>query len=96
MTLAEINHEIEQLEPAEINTRNVQVLSSLYIIRNNMSQGMVSEIYQMPRMDGTEFNKAVSGKALNDVMEVLNEHLEVVRALMPKEYQALIRRIEEG
>ena len=96
MTLQEINHEIEQLEPAEVNTRNVQVLASLYTIRNNMTKGVVSEVYQMPSMRGTDFNRAVSGKSVNDVMNVLNEHMQVVQLLMPKEYAEVIRRIEEG
>ena len=83
MTIEEINHEIEQLEPAEINTRNVQVLSSLYIIRNNFSKSTVSEIYIFPDIKGTELNESISGKSVSDVLDILNEHMEVIQVLYP-------------
>ena len=95
MTIEEINHEIEQLEPAEINTRNVQVLSSLYIIRNNFSKSTVSEIYIFPDIKGTELNESISGKSVSDVLDILNEHMEVIQVLYPKEYKALIERIKD-
>ena len=95
MTIEEINQEIEQLEPAEVNMRNVQVLSSLYIIRDNLSKGMISEIYVIPNIGGSEFNESISEKSLNDVLTILNEHMEIVQVLHPKEYDALIAKIRD-
>lgn len=96
MTLEEINKEISQLEPAEINVRNVQVLSSLYTIRENFSKSFVPTVYKMPELKGSELNEAVSDIQIYDLLEILNEHMEVVKALMPKEYQAVIDRMREA
>lgn len=96
MTLEEINKEISQLEPAEINVRNVQVLSSLYTIRENFSKSFVPTVYKMPELKGSELNEAVSDIQIYDLLEILNEHMEVVKALIPKEYQAVIDKIREA
>ena len=77
MTIEEINNEISLLEPAEVNTRNVQVLSSLYTIRNNM--GQVSNREYMPKLTGTEFADAVSNVPINKMMDLMNEHMEVIK-----------------
>lgn len=96
MTLNEINNEIKQLEPAEINVRNVQVLSSLYTIRENFSKSFVPTVYKMPELKGTELNEAVSGVQVTDLLDILNEHMQVVATLHPKEYKSVIDRIREA
>ena len=93
MTLEEINREISLLEPAEINVRNVQVLSSLYTIRNNF--GQPSDRESMPILHGTEFNEAVSGVRIKDMIDLLNEHMNVIKTLMPNEYNAVIDRLSK-
>ena len=91
MNINDINNEISLLEPAEINARNVQVLASLYTIRNNM--GQAPDISKMPVVKGTEFNDAISGVSINDMLNLLNEHMDVIRALMPNEYKKIIEQL---
>ena len=95
MTLEEINHEISQLEPAEVNTRNVQVLSSLYVIRDNLGVGYAPKIYQMPTLTGSAFNEAISGKNVSDVLAVLNEAVEAMQALLPNLYKSMIYKLND-
>ena len=90
MTIDEINKEILLLEPAEVNTRNVQVLASLYQIRDNLGQVSASNV--MPVLKGTELNNALSNAPINALMDLLNEHFEVVKTIMPKEYEAFVDR----
>lgn len=42
-----------------------------------------------------EFGEVISGKQIDKVIDVLNEHFEVVKVLFPKEYDAVISRISE-
>jgi hypothetical protein len=93
VTLEEINHEIEQLEPAEINTRNVQVLSSLYVIRNNLSATFTSNIYRMPAMTGSDFRKAVSGMSVQELMDDLDELMNALQVMYPKLYNNFMQKL---
>ena len=93
MTLEEINHEIEQLEPAEVNTRNVQVLSSLYVIRNNLSASFTSNIYRMPTMSGSDFRKAISGMSVQELVDNLEELMDTLQVMYPKLYTNFMQRL---
>ena len=46
--------------------------------------------------NGSEFRQAIAGKNIEKVVDVLDEHMEMVQVLFPKEYKEVIRRIEEG
>lgn len=91
MTIEEINHEIEQLEPAEINTRNVQVLANLYTIRDNLNVPCSAD--RFPQMNGSELNRAISGKGIGDVLEVFNELMDTLQMMAPKLYEATLQRL---
>lgn len=99
MNISEIEEEIHKLEKADTNWQTVQRLAWLYTVQDHLSTDKVpivaSKIQDvMPEYNG-EFGEAVSGAKLDDVMNVLNEHMEVVKVLLPKEYQAVIDRIKE-
>lgn len=42
----------------------------------------------------SEFLTACDGARIEDVLAVLDEHMEAIRVLYPKEYEAMVRRIE--
>ena len=91
MTIEEINHEISLLEPAEVNFRNVQVLSSLYVIRDHF--GVIPVGSSMPKLEGSEFVRACSGVQIDKLMSILDEHMDSIKVLYPKEYSKLIKMI---
>lgn len=89
MTVGEINREIEQLEPAEVNTRNVQVLSSLYIIRENFGTTVNTSKFKST----TEFGNIVKNKDIGDVLSVIDELLEATYVYNKPLYDATIRKL---
>lgn len=95
MTIQEINHEIEQLEPAEVNFRNVQVLSSLYVIRDKLGIGYAPETYRFPILEGSDLNVALSEKRIKDALSVLNELMDAIKILSPKLYNATIDKLSD-
>lgn len=100
MNISEIEEEIHKLEKADTNWQTVQRLAWLYTVQDHLSDDKMPIVANkiqnvMPEYDG-EFGEVVSGAKLDDVMNVLNEHMEVVKMLLPKEYNAVIRRIKES
>lgn len=43
----------------------------------------------------SDFLSACDGARIEDVLNVLDEHMEAIRVLYPKEYDALVQRLEE-
>lgn len=91
MTLEEIEKEISLLEPAEINTRNVQVLSALYTIRNNFGN-----VYQAPEYESkSEFGRLIRKKDVSQVMSIMDELMEATFVYNKPLYNATIRKLNE-
>lgn len=100
MNISEIEEEITKLEQADTSWQNVQRLAWLYIVQDHLTADKVPIIANkvqnvMPGYGG-EFGEVVSGASIDNVMNVLNEHMAVVKVLLPKEYQAVIERIKEA
>lgn len=43
----------------------------------------------------SEFLAACDGARIEDVLEVIDEHMEMIRVLYPKEFDMLVRRLKE-
>lgn len=87
MDLIEINDEIEDLEQSETTWQNIEKLAWLYIIKNNLKE------YSYDSKD-SEFLQACQNVDVVSLLNLLDEHMEVVKILHPKEYRALISRIQ--
>lgn len=98
MDIAEIKKEIERLENGETNWPNIERLSWLYAVHDHMAGDSAGIVHvsegNMPEYAG-EFGQAVSGRNIDGVMNVLQEHMAVIKVLHPKEYQAVLDRISE-
>ena len=98
MDIAEINTEIARLERSETNWQNIERLSWLYAVHDHMAgdSAHVVRVEQdaMPEYAG-EFGQAVSGKNIGDLMNILSEHMAVIKILHPKEYAAVLDKIAE-
>ena len=89
MTIEEIEREISLLEPGEINTRNVQILSSLYIIRDRFGTTVNTANFK----SGSEFGSIVKKKNIGDVLSVVDELMEAVYVYNRPLYDATIRKL---
>lgn len=98
MNITEIEKEILSLEQSDTNWQNIQKLSWLYTVRDHMARNNIAEIQDakkmMPKYSG-EFGEVVSGVDIDGLMNILSEHMSVVKILHPKEYQAVLNRISE-
>lgn len=89
MNIEEINEEIRGLESAETNWGNVQRLALLYTVRDHLPQ-TTGEV----DIGTDEFTRACCGVNINSLINVLDEHMQVIHAVYPKEYSALIKKIQ--
>ena len=46
-------------------------------------------------MEGSPFLSACSGAEIAEILRVMNEHMEAVRVIYPKEYSAVVEKINE-
>lgn len=92
MNIEEINEEIRGLESAETNWGNVQRLALLYTVRDHLPAVTSTQGAEVEVVD--EFTRACCGVNINSLINVLDEHMQVIHAVYPKEYSALIKKIQ--
>ena len=102
MDKIKIRKEIEELEEAETTWSNVQRLAALYSVYDHLADEGVPVLAQamvtvMPDELGIgEFEEACAGKQILPLIDILSEHMAVAKTLYPKEYAAVIRKIEDA
>ena len=98
MNLVEIENEIRGLEQGETTWANIQKLSWLYTVRDHINKEETMPdthtVDVMPEYD-SEFGHCACGVDVRALMGILSEHMDVVKILYPKEYQAVLDRIAE-
>ena len=108
--LRDINETIDKIKRSGTTFQDAQRLSVLYIVRDymlkdegnaeNVKSREADKYEEIPEriwMDGgSEFIQACRGARVEDALKVLDEHMEAVRVLYPKEYSAVVRRLEDA
>ena len=92
MDISEINNEIKDLESADTNWGNVQRLALLYTVRDHLPAVTSTQSAEVEVVD--EFTLACCGVNINSLINVLDEHMQVIHAVYPIEYSALIKKIQ--
>ncbi len=102
-----IDGEIANLEQNARNMNSLEKLAVLYLIKDHMEKeehepkmeaNHVRSMYIAPeRKDEhrSEFMKAVENKNPQEVMKIMDEHMDVVKEFMPKEHRALCDKLKE-
>ena len=94
INLETIEREINELENTRDTTYSLcERLSWLYIVRDHLMPAVTPK-EDAVRSSGSDFLDACDGVPVSALMRVLNEHVEAVRVLYPKEYDSLLRRIQ--
>lgn len=91
MDIQEINVEIEKLEQSETNYQNCSKLAVLYSIRDHYRDNTKMARYSY---GSSEFLLTVSEAPMDGVLNILDEHMDAIQLLHPKEYTALINKIK--
>lgn len=87
--LDDLNETIEQLELRCESIHACERLAWLYIVRDHIAGVERTTI----GMQGSEFLELASGVPYSQLMRVLDEHMEAVKVVQPKEYEAVMEKI---
>ena len=104
LDMDEIRSEITRLENEKTTYSSVEKLAMLYIVQERNSptpEPEPIEIQQMPRYayaseptsPKSDFLEAVGKVPIEKALDVLDEHMEAIKLLYPKEYKAVINKI---
>lgn len=96
--LETIEREISELETRDTSYRLCERLSWLYTVRDHLYAKTYPTDGQAglkSSLSGSDFLDAANGKPYEDVMKVVDEHLETIKLLYPKTYSALVDKIRE-
>jgi hypothetical protein len=96
--LETIEREIDKLEHREASYRLCERLSWLYSVRDHLYEKIYPQEggeRHKTALSGSEFLDAANGKPYEDVLKLVDEHLETIRMLYPKTYSALVDKIRE-
>ena len=93
LSLEEVERTILDLEKRDTTYATCERLAWLYIVHDHLTQRIVQEKSRAAEMEGSPFLAACSGAEITEILRVVNEHMEAVRVIYPKEYEAVIRKI---
>lgn len=89
----EINEEIERLERGATTYSSCEKLSVLYAVRNNAR--IQDSGYSYAEAPSSEFVAAVRSKPFEEVLNILDAHMQSLRIVYPKEYDLILQKIRE-
>lgn len=96
--LETIEREIDKLEHREASYRLCERLSWLYSVRDHLYAKVYppeGETALKSALSGSDFLDAANGKPYEDVMKVVDEHLETIKMLYPKTFSAILDKIRQ-
>lgn len=84
-----IEREILDLEKNDTTYATVERLAWLYTVRDHLQKpaGISGNV------TGSDFLDACANKPINLVLEVLNEHMQELAVVYPKEYDNIIKKL---
>lgn len=91
--LEELNGEISELEEQEPTYAVLDRLAAMYIIRDKLRAAAQSDSMEPVKLSGSEFLNACSGVNMPSLFSILDEHMDAIKAIHPREYMALIQKI---
>ena len=96
-----INGEIASLEQKETTYVVVERLAWLYIVRDHLQIGTAPHDVNVSRETvpeikmNSEFLDVCKGVNIEDLLNIIDEHMEVLKVVYPKEYDAIINKISQ-
>lgn len=105
-TKLELLQAIEDIKKEKPTFQGCERMAALYTVLANLYPEEPVRSYEIPMysgdepdtfpiMTGSEFRTAISGKPIEQIIKVLEEHMKVVQVIMPKEYRAVIEKMSE-
>lgn len=89
--LAEVEDTIAKLETVGTSLYAVERLAWLYVVRDHLrSEGTMAD---REPLSGSEFVEAATAAPYREMMAVLDEHMEALKLVQPREYEAVMSRL---
>lgn len=100
ISLDAIETEIYDLEARGDTTYSIcERLAWLYIVRDHIREGKTGvnalSGNRTGTLNGSEFLEACSNVDFAELMQILDQHMEAVKVVAPREYQLVMRKIDE-
>lgn len=94
----EVQNEIDKLENCGSTTYSVcEKLSILYNVKDHAEQKPKEESYARGMsFAGSDFMAAAMQIPQDELVRILDEHMEAVKLVFPKEYRAVINKIKSA
>lgn len=96
MDMQEIDDEIYRLEHGDTTWNSCEKLNILYGVKRGMQPEQENESRAYPRKSQSEFVEVFRSIPLEYALNVLDEHMNCIKAVYPKEYHAIIRKMTEA
>lgn len=99
MDIVEINEEITKLEKADTNYTNCGKLATLYTVKNGLdihsksTQNVGSYGYSYASEPESEFIQAFKAAPEQEALQVLDKHMQCIKALYPREYKTILNKL---
>ena len=84
----ELRREIDRLEKSEMTYEVCHKLASLYTIYDHAREGTGSSY------SSSEFQHVARAAGLDRLLEVMDDHMQEVKYLFPKEYISIIKKLK--
>ena len=94
LSIEEVERTILELEKRDTTYATCERLAWLYIVHDHLTQRIVQEKARAAEMEGSPFLVACSGAEIEEILRIVNEHMEAVRVIYPKEYSAVVEKIK--
>lgn len=91
----EIDKNINELLEQKASYQVCEKLACLYTVRDHLAAPSTN-VTAFCKCDGSELHDAVSGKDIQTVLDILNEHLCALKCVFPKEYDEVINRLKNA
>lgn len=95
LSIEEVERTILELEKRDTTYATCERLAWLYIVHDHLTQRIVQEKARAAEMEGSQFLAVCSGAEIAEILRVVNEHMEAVRVIYPKEYSTVVEKIKE-
>ena len=92
VSLEVIEREIDELMARETSYKVCERLSWLMTVRDHLLPSGGHEALA-PRLTGSDFLDAASGKPYEAVLKVIDEHLDTVRLMFPTTYENVVQQV---
>ena len=93
LSIDEVERTILELEKRDTTYATCERLAWLYIVHDHLTQRIAREKARAADMEGSPFLAACSGAEIEEILRVMNEHMDAVLMIYPKEYDAVVKKI---